>query len=164
VSLRGVFWINGANVPHLAIVLCPRGGNLLSDEMRRIKANGVDTVVSLLEPFEAAMLGLSDEQAAASEAGLDFLSFPIRDTQVPFGVSAFSHFIDNIAGRLKAGEHIGVHCRGSIGRATVTGACALIHIGWSPREALDAIAETRGAPVPNTEEQERWILNYRARK
>jgi len=161
-SLREVFWINGDDLPHLAIVLRPRGDDWLSDEMRRIKANGVDTVVSLLEPFEAEMLGLGDEHSLAKKAGIDFLSFPIPDTQVPPNVAAFRLFIDDIARRLNAGEHIGVHCRGCIGRATITSACALIHLGWDPRKAIDAIARTRGVPVPDTEEQERWILNYKA--
>jgi hypothetical protein len=36
----------------------------------------------------------------------------------------------------------------------------LIHLGWTPRAALFAIAAARGCPVPDTQEQENWILNY----
>jgi protein-tyrosine phosphatase len=160
--LKDLFWIHGTDSPHLAIVLRPRGGDWLTDEMRRIKANGVETVVSLLEPFEAEMLGLGEEATAAEQAGMSFLSFPIPDTHVPIDMQAFRSFIQGIAERLQNGEHVGVHCRGCIGRATITCACALIHLGWKPRNALDAIAKARGVSVPDTEEQERWILNYRA--
>ena len=80
--MKDVCWIQGTDSPHLAIVLRPRGGDWLVDEMRRIKASGVDTVVSLLEPLEAEMLGLEDEATAAEQAGMRFLSFPIPDTQV----------------------------------------------------------------------------------
>ena len=68
-----------------------------------------------------------------------------------------------LADRLRTGERIGVHCRGSIGRSTVTAACALIHLGWQPQAALEAIAAARGCAVPDTEEQRRWILSYEAK-
>jgi protein-tyrosine phosphatase len=66
-----------------------------------------------------------------------------------------------LASRLRAGEHIGVHCRGSVGRATVTAACTLVELGWAPNAALAAIEAARGCPIPDTDEQEFWILNYR---
>jgi protein-tyrosine phosphatase len=119
--------------------------------------------VSLLEKYEAAFLELTDEARVARKAGLYFLSFPIPDTQIPSDPAAFETFIKYLANRLRAGEHIGVHCRGSIGRATVTAACALIHLGWSPRSALFAIAAARGCAVPDTQEQENWVLNYQPR-
>jgi hypothetical protein len=56
---------------------------------------------------------------------------------------------------------VGVHCRGSNGRATVTSACALIQLGWQPREALKAITSARGQAVPDTQEQEDWIMRYK---
>jgi protein-tyrosine phosphatase len=58
---------------------------------------------------------------------------------------------------------MGVHCRGSIGRATVTAACTLIHLGWTPQAALSAIQAARGCAVPDTQEQEDWILRYKAK-
>jgi protein-tyrosine phosphatase len=155
-----VFWINGAALPHLAIVLRPRG-EWLEDELLQIKQGGVETIVSLLEPFEAELLGLGDEANAAARVGLQFLSYPIPDTHVPADVAGFRQFAAGIAERLEKGEHIGVHCRGCIGRATITAACALIHLGWEPSAALSGIARARGVPVPDTPEQEGWILRYR---
>ena len=130
--------------------------------MRHLKQGGIDTLVSLLEPHEAEWLGLKDERAEAERAGLTFLSFPIRDTCVPSDVAEFRKFATDLASRLRHGEHIGVHCRGSIGRATVTAACTLIHMGWRPADALAAVEATRGCPVPDTEEQQTWILAYEA--
>jgi hypothetical protein len=34
-------------------------------------------------------------------------------------------------------------------------------MGWKPKAALDAIAAARGLAVPDTQEQEEWILSYR---
>ena len=161
--MNEIFWVNGEAGPHLAIVLCPRGGEWLNEELQGMRRGGIETLVSLLEPKEAEFLGLGREATGAIRAGMHFLSFPIPDTHVPSDVTAFRAFIDRIAVRLKAGEHIGVHCRGSIGRATITAACALIHLGWEPRAALEAIARARGMDVPDTRGQEVWILAYKAR-
>jgi protein-tyrosine phosphatase len=161
--MNEIFWIKGDPPAPLAIVLRPHGGDRLEDELLRMKNAGIQTVVSLLEKYEAAFLELTDEARVARKAGLYFLSFPIPDTQIPSDPAAFETFIKYLASRLRAGEHIGVHCRGSIGRATVTAACALIHLGWSPRSALFAIAAARGCAVPDTQEQENWVLNYQPR-
>jgi len=161
--VKDVFWIEGDPPVHLAIVLRPRGGDWLQDELLRLKEAGIQTLVSLLEKQEVAFLALADEARLAKQVGLRFLSFPIPDTQLPSDPVAFDRFVQYLASRLRADEHIGVHCRGSIGRATVTAACTLIHLGWSPRAALTAITAARGCGVPDTQEQEDWILRYEAK-
>jgi protein-tyrosine phosphatase len=169
-----IFWIEGYSqpgiedsslpipaAPGLAIVARPRGDNSLEDELRQLKQGGIDTLVSLLEPYEADVLGLAEERATARHVGLHFLSYPIPDGQIPADTPSFRAFARGIADRLAAGEHVGVHCRGCIGRATITAACALIHGGWKARDALEAIAIARGYAVPDTLEQEDWILAYK---
>jgi protein-tyrosine phosphatase len=157
-----VFWIEGTPPVRLAIVLCPLGDRTLTAELLDLKQRGIETIISLLDEREAEWLGLADEGAAAEKVGLGFLNFPITDTQVPRDTDAFRKFIEGVANRVGAGEAVGVHCRGSIGRSTVATACTLIHQGWKPGVALAAIEEARGCPVPNTEGQRRWILAYRA--
>ena len=131
--------------------------------MLALKRGGIDTLVSLLEIREAEWLGLEEEPAAAEKAEIEFLSHPIRDTQVPESVIGFRTFVAGLAERLRSGERIGVHCRGSIGRATVTAACTLMHLGWTSRAALAAIHRARGCEVPDTDEQRAWIMAYEAR-
>ena len=156
-----IFWIAGDPPAPLAIVLCPRSDGL-KDELQFIKRRGVDTLVSLLEPEEAIWLGLGDERQVAEKAGIEFLSYPIRDVHVPSDVKSFRSFVSGLADRLRKGERIGMHCRGSIGRAPTTAACTLIHLGWKAKDAIEAIRTARGFPIPDTEEQLRWILNYKA--
>ena len=160
--MSDIFWIDGDPAPGLAIVARPRGTDRLDDEMLRLKRGGIDTLVSLLERREAEWLGLEDEQTAAEKVGIGFLSHPIPDTQVPISLAGFRAFVRDLADRLRKGERIGVHCRGSIGRATVTAACTLIHLGWKPADALVAVEATRGCPVPDTEQQRAWIMAYEA--
>jgi len=162
-AVSEVFWIDGHPPPTLAVVLRPRGGDWLHDELERMKQSGISTLVSLLEPEEAECLGLADEGPLAGRLGMTFLSYPIPDTHVPPDTRNFRAFAAGLANRLRHGEHIGVHCRGSIGRSTITAAAALIHLGWKPAAALTAIQKARGCPVPDTDEQAAWILRYDAR-
>jgi protein-tyrosine phosphatase len=155
-----IFWIAGDPRTELAIVTRPEGEDWLEDELRRLKRGGIDTLVSMLEPWEAAELGLAREGPLAEAAGMQFLSFPIPDRHTPQETGAFRQFAGELARRLRAGERIGVHCRGSIGRSTVTAASALMHLGWNPKDALLAIAVARHYPVPDTDEQREWILAY----
>jgi protein-tyrosine phosphatase len=126
-----------------------------------MKQSGIQTLVSLLEHDEAASLGLSEEDSVAERLGMQFLSYPISDVHVPADLDSFRIFVSGLARLLESGTRVGVHCRGSIGRATVTAACALIHLGWKPRAALDAIEHARGLAVPDTQEQTEWILKYK---
>ena len=164
--MNDIFWIgasDGEPAARLAIVLRPRGDDWLRDELRRFKDGGIDILVSLLEHHEADWLGLIEEGRQAQEIGLHFLSYPIPDTQIPANSRNFRSFTAGLAGRLRNGERIGIHCRGSIGRATITAACTLIHLGWNAKDALRAIELARGCPVPDTPDQRRWILRYETR-
>lgn len=162
-QMNEVFWIEGSPAVGLAIVLCPYGGNL-GAELGAFAQSGVETLVSLLQPSEAGWLGLNEEGSLAEQVGMSFLSFPIQDEHVPSNSTAFRAFVKGLAERLRSGERIGMHCRGSIGRAPLTAACTLIHLGWSANDALAAIEKARGCAIPDTQEQLRWILNYKAQQ
>jgi protein-tyrosine phosphatase len=160
-NLSDIFWINGDPPTGLAIILRPRGDDWLEDELGRMKRGGIEGIVSLLESEEASELGLAEEGTLAAKIGLSYLSHPIPDRHVPPDTAAFRYFVQDLAERLRSGQLIGVHCRGSIGRATLTASCALVHLGWQPQLALEAIEAARGCPVPDTPEQRDWILNYK---
>ena len=160
--MNEVFWIEGTPSRSLAVVLCPRGPDWLEDELASMKTAGIDVLVSLLGKPEAEWLGLAEESYAAIRLGIEFLSHPIPDGHVPPDTASFRTFVSGLAARIRAGQRIGVHCRGSIGRATVTAACTLIHLGWKPAAALAAVEAARGCQVPETEEQKHWVLNYKA--
>jgi len=160
--VKDVFWIEGDSSTALAIVLRPRGGDWLEDELRRMRRNAIETLVSMLEDEEADSLGLPEERKFAEQIGLGFLSYPIPDRTTPSDVENFRRFVAELSSRLRTGERIGIHCRGSIGRASIAAACTLIHLGWNPEVALAAIEAARGCEIPDTDEQRQWILRYEA--
>lgn len=157
-----IFWIKSNPPVRLAIVLRPSGGKELRNEMLRIKHAGIQTLVSMLEPHEAEVLGLAQESQIAEEIGLPFLNFPIPDTKVPHNLPHFRAFVSGLADRLRSGESVGVHCRGCIGRATILAACVLMHMGLKPMDAVVAVEAARGCTVPDNSEQLDWILHYKA--
>jgi len=50
-------WVKTDDRIRLAIVPCPRGGHWLTYEVSQMKLAGVDVLVSMLPPEEAAELG-----------------------------------------------------------------------------------------------------------
>jgi protein-tyrosine phosphatase len=161
--MRDIFWMNGLDRGKLAIVLRPRGGDWLEDELRRIRSAGVQILASMLEPEEADELGLNDEAKLVANAGMEFFGYPIPDRTTPSENSTFRIFAALLATRVHSDQAVAVHCRGSIGRATITTACTLIHLGWSPRDSLAMVESARGCTVPDTLEQRDWILRYKAK-
>jgi len=156
--MTSVYWIQHSRKPRLAIVARPRPDDWLEDDLLVLKRAGIDILVSLLEEDEAAILGLEEERELAKKNGLEFFSYPIPDRTTPRNRTAFCKLISYLADAIRSGKHVGAHCRGCIGRSTVTTAAILVELGWDAREALAIIEKARGCPVPDTEEQRRWIL------
>jgi len=155
--MNDVFWIADTG---LAIVLRPRGDDWLDNDLKRIQMSGVQTIVSTLEPWEARELGLVDEGPAAERLGMYFISFPLKDRSVPTNRESFTAFVLMLRKRLQAGEKIGIHCSGCVGRSTVVASSTLIKLGWTAERAIDEIEVARGCSVPDTEEQREWIISF----
>jgi len=155
--MNDVFWIADTG---LAIVLRPRGGDWLENDLQRIHMAGIQTIVSTIEASESRELGLEEEGRTVERLGMRFISYPLEDRSVPSDREAFTAFVVKLGRRLQSGEKIGVHCQGCIGRSTVVTASTLIKLGWDPERALDEIEDARGCSVPDTEEQRDWIINF----
>src|SRR5438046_543366 len=66
-----IFWLDRtpAAAGRLAVLPRPRGGDWLEDEVRSLRAAGVDTLVCLLTKEEVTELDLADEAACCAAAG-----------------------------------------------------------------------------------------------
>ena len=117
----------------------------------------IDVVVSLLQESEALDLGLSDERAACESAGLEFLSFPIKDRGLPSDAEAVSRFSKRAHARITSGYGLVFHCRAGIGRSGMMAASVLLHEGLPVREAFARISAARGLIVPDTPGQLKWV-------
>ena len=140
----------------LSTMPAPAGGADLGPAVAELARDGVDVLVSLLPPEQATGLGLAGEEAAAVDAGLAFRVFPIPDFGVPDRASAEA-VLELVGGDLDRGKHVAVHCWGGVGRSSLVAAALLVARGTDADAAWARIAEARGVPVPETDEQRAWV-------
>jgi len=114
----------------------------------------------LLEPEEVAELGLHSEASLCGEHAIEFVSFPVRDRDVPPSRLAVSTLARLWVSRIGQGQTTAIHCRAGIGRSAAIAACALICLGTRPDRAFEMIAKARGVEVPDTEEQRAWVRAF----
>jgi protein-tyrosine phosphatase len=152
-----IFWIKAAGRGRLAVMPRPRGGDWLEDEILHLKRSGVGTLVSMLTLEEESLLELGDEADLARRHGLDFVSHPIPDRDVPRSAGEMWALARSLAEQFRTGRQIAVHCRMGIGRSPLLLACILVSTGLEPDEAWEAIGEARGCVVPDTAEQRAWL-------
>jgi protein-tyrosine phosphatase len=134
----------------------PRGDDWLHDELWALRRGGVHVLVCALPDPELHEVGLAGEAAAARRAGLEFVAIPIVDRSVP-DVDTVLPLLRELVERLGAGEHVVTHCRFGIGRASLLAAALLVLEGVDPEEAWRRLAHARGRPVPDNDQQRRWI-------
>jgi protein-tyrosine phosphatase len=154
-----VYWIGGIEPHRIAILPRPRAGDWLEDEMRSMKQQGVDVLVSLLTREEVVELELNPECDVCREQGIEFISFPIPDQQVPSLAEAHK-LAQRLLGLIHEGKGIGIHCRAGIGRSSLIAASLLLFLGLDAETAFQKLAEARGCPVPDTQEQREWVDDF----
>ena len=159
-SARNLHWVRGPWQGKLAMAARPRGGDWLPDEIAEWKSAGIDVVLSLLEPDEERELQLTEEEAEVRSTQMKFLSFPIADRDVPDSRGAFTDLLGSLETELSAGRNVVLHCRQGIGRTGLVAAGLFIAHGFNPADALERLSAARGVPVPETEQQIRWITQF----
>ncbi len=151
-----LYWIES----DVALLLRPRGGDWLRDEIRDWKRAGLNAIVSLLAANEIKDLNLAHEAEAVQAAGLAFVSFPIADFGVPDHLLDTIKFVDSLAALRAESKKIGLHCRQGLGRSPLIAACLLVRAGVTPAAAWEKIGAARGTTVPETDEQREWLNRF----
>jgi hypothetical protein len=96
-----VYWIGGLESGRLGIMPRPRGGDWLEDEIGSLKTSTVDVIVSLLERDEITELDIAEEESCCGVKGIRYLSFPIKDRNVPLSKRDAWNFARTLTDRLK---------------------------------------------------------------
>ncbi|HYD28686.1 hypothetical protein [Brevundimonas sp.] len=122
----------------------------------------VDHVVSLLEPDEAARLGLAEKAAVCERRGVGFYNFPVVDHGLPVNIAHYRRVAHAMDRRLRAGQALVVHCHAGLGRAPSLAISALIAGGMNVDEAVLRVGRARGRPVPETDEQLAFLRAFAA--
>jgi len=153
-------WVDGPWPGKLALAARPRGGEWLEDEIANWRREGVNTVFSLLTDEEERDLGIAGEATEAKAHGIKFLSYPIPDRQVPDSEANLGKALQKLEAELAAGRNVVLHCRQGIGRTGLVAACLLFTKGFDPETAVRRLSAARGASIPETPEQRKWIDHY----
>ena len=155
-----IHWVHDFQPGRLAIMPCPRGGECLEDEIRFLVNLDVHVLVSLLTRDDALECELTDESELCGRFGLEYLSFPIEDHQIPRSITDVAALVDNLAERLARRKNIAIHCLAGIGRSGLIAACLLTTAGFSPQQAFDKLSRARGFTTPETEQQCQWVIDF----
>jgi len=162
--LPDIYWVTEAGPGRLGLMARPRGGEWLVEEIAGWRQLSVATVVSLLEPSEAKDLELSDEGKACETQNISFVSHPIADRGVPSVPAKFGSLVRDLADQVRNGKAVVVHCRAGIGRSGLLAAAVLAELGHPMQDAFPAVSRARRVQVPDTSDQEKWLLAGRWRR
>ena len=93
------------------------------------------------------------------ELGTRALWYPVPDLGAP-SVEDARRWVDEMVGRLEAGEGLILHCAGGIGRAPTMGTCVLVRLGMSPDDALTLVAASRPMAGPEAGSQRLLVDDF----
>ena len=136
----------------------PLGGEHLEEYIQGLQQLNITTVVSLLESQEQYELGLRQQPVYCANYDITYIHFPIPDRGLPSTPKALE-LAKQLWQRIDEGEHVVIHCRAGIGRTGIIAGAVLVANGIKPPQALQLISEARSVKVPDTDEQEAWLLN-----
>ncbi len=155
-----VYWTQERFPGRIALVPRPRGGDWLEDEASAWVNEGLNVIVSMLEPEEVESFGLEQEKEFCQLNGIDFFSIPVVDRGVPIMNEHLFKLLRKLKMILLQGDNIGIHCRQSIGRAPLLAALLMILLDIEPKEAFAQLSLARGLEVPETLEQQKLVENF----
>jgi protein-tyrosine phosphatase len=141
----------------LAVMAKPVAGEWIEDEFLAIAQADIKQIVSLLEANEAYELGLQNEQKYTEKNHMEFISFPIKDRNIPLSRPKFEQLIQQLYQDITQGKNTVIHCRAGIGRTGMVAAAILMQDGFSVESACEKVSSKRGVVVPETQAQRDWL-------
>lgn len=150
----------------IGMTICPgkRGASLYGRPWKRdlaidreaLKAWGPDVVITLMEAWEFAVLGVPDLGTAVEAAGMRWLHLPIPDTKAPDGAfhELWERHRPDVHGILRGGGRVLLHCRGGLGRTGTLAAQLLVEFGEQPEEAISAVRRARRGAIETAVQEE----------
>jgi protein-tyrosine phosphatase len=153
-----IYWLQEfGNSSRLGIMARPRGDDWLENEIRELKKQNVQVMVSLLEQDEIIELGLRQQAELCAKQDIEYINFPIPDRGIPKQDNRLRNFIIQLKEKIDSGHTVIIHCRMGIGRSAIIAGCLLFKAGNKTNEVIAHISKIRGLRVPDTDEQIAWL-------
>jgi protein-tyrosine phosphatase len=144
----------------MAVMTRPRAGEWLEDSIAGWKKEGIQLVISLLEPDEADKLGLIREAELCQKFSLTFISHPFAERGVPPSPEETGVLVQTLKFQLQSRKNIAIHCHSAMGRSAMIAACVLRSFGVEATKAFQLVASARGFMVPDTKQQREWVEQF----
>ncbi|MBU2714105.1 protein-tyrosine phosphatase family protein [Zooshikella harenae] len=158
-----VFEVLNKETSFLAVMGRPTGGDCLEDDISYLARNEVSVIVSLLENSEIQELVLDHEPNYCQKYNIDFIRLAIPDRGLPSLVEPVKDLSTQLYKYLCEGKSVVIHCRAGIGRSGLLAAATLLHTGMTATEAFNLVSTARNVKVPDTVEQEEWLINNQSK-
>lgn len=127
----------------------------LEADLLRIRSEGYEVVVSLIEAHEFLELEVGEmREGAVEDTEMKWIWVPIVDGDVP--TDANDDGLNEVVNSLISGESVFVHCKGGLGRAGTVSAWLLTHYGRTAQQAISEVRGVRKGALEN-QRQERWV-------
>ena len=126
----------------------------LDKDLDKIKKQGYDVVVSLIEDTEFKELQVTELQEVTESFGMQWIWAPIADAGVPDG-QAYEG-LNSVVDLLESNQSVFVHCKGGLGRAGTVTAWALTHFERTSESAIIEVRSARKGAIENRQ-QEEWV-------
>lgn len=131
----------------------------LDEDLRSLAADGVGTLVLLVEDHELERWGDPDIVGLAAEHGVAVERRPFADGTAPASMGDMRAILGTIERAREAGD-VAVACMGGVGRTGTVAACALVAAGWAAAEAIAEIRRVRHPTAVETPEQVAFVESY----
>ena len=150
--------IAGPGPGQLATIAHPRTDAWPPELLRALAAAGAEVLVSALSVAELHRLGLDGTGAAAAEAGLEFVPFPVAEGAVAHEEAAkVVGLAGLLADTVRSGRFVVTQCFGGIGRSTLLACTTLVLLGIAPGDALRRVTGDSDLPVTRD-----WLADFAA--
>jgi protein-tyrosine phosphatase len=154
-----IYWIHQIENCRIGISARPQGFNQLENEIRELRSQNINCIISLLEDKEIVQFGLNEEEQYCIRYNIKFDRLPIQDNLIP-GFQRFADKIDSVSVELLNIENFVVHCNHGLGRSGLFVAGLLLKSGMNLDRALETIELRRGFRCPSSPSQMRFIKSY----
>ena len=132
----------------------------LRDDLRDLMAWGASAVLTLVEDYEFARLGVPEFATEIRRTRLLWYHMAIPDMSAPGTAfdDAWSRYGVRVFGSLRDGERLVVHCAGGLGRSGMVAAKLLVALGAPANQAIATVRQVRPGAI-ETDGQVEYVLN-----
>jgi protein-tyrosine phosphatase len=131
-------------------------------DLEELRAQGVHTLVLLVEDAELERWSNPGIATIAERAGLRMRRFPIPDGGAPT-LDTMAE-IQAVLREARGSGDVAVACMGGVGRTGMVAACALVDAGSTAARAIARVREVRHPTAVETEVQERLVVEWELRR